>query len=67
MTRKVFKYKSLKIFMNNKKCISPVVATALLIVVAVLAVVGFQGWFGTFSSKLFTDTETQSGSGSLST
>lgn len=46
--------------MNKKKAISPVIATALLIVVAVVAVVTFQTWFGTFSSKIFTDTETQS-------
>lgn len=45
---------------NSKKAISPVVATALLLVVAVVAVVGFQGWFSTFSSSLFTNTETQS-------
>ena len=46
--------------MNKKKAISPVIATALLIVVAVVAVVSFQTWFGTFSSKIFSDTETQS-------
>ncbi len=46
--------------MLSKKTISPVVATALLLVVAVFAVVSFQTWFGDFSSKLFTNTETQS-------
>ena len=46
--------------MLSKKAISPVVATALLLVVAVVAVVGFQGWFGDFSSKLNAKTETQS-------
>ena len=44
----------------NKKTISPVVATALLIVVAVVSVVGFQTWFGDFSSGVFSNTETQS-------
>ena len=48
--------------MKFKKCISPVVATALLLVVAVVAVVGFQNWFGTFSSNLFSKTEIQSNS-----
>lgn len=40
-----------------KKSISPVVASALLLVVAVVAVVGFQNWYGIFSSKLLSDTE----------
>lgn len=39
------------------KGISPVVATALLIVVAVVAVVGFQSWFQTYSSSTFSDVE----------
>jgi len=43
-----------------KKAISPVIATALLLIVAVIAVVGFQIWFGTFSSGLFVKTQTQS-------
>jgi flagellin-like protein len=45
--------------MFSKKGISPVVATALLLVVAVVAVVGFQGWFSEFSSSTFTDVELQ--------
>ncbi|MFW5704974.1 MAG: archaellin/type IV pilin N-terminal domain-containing protein [Nanoarchaeota archaeon] len=48
----------------NKKAISPVVATALLLVVAVVAVVGFQNWFGSFSSEVFADVE-QQGSDSI--
>ena len=47
---------------RSKKALSPVVATALLIVVAVGALVGFQTWFNQYSSSLFTDVE-QSGSG----
>ncbi len=47
----------------NKKAISPVVATALLLVVAVVAVVGFQSWFTTFQSKQLTDVELQTSSG----
>ena len=43
--------------MLNKKALHPVVATALLLVVAVVSVVGFQGWFQTFSSTLFVDVE----------
>ena len=42
-----------------KKAISPVVATALLLVVAVVSVVGFSGWFQTFQSELFVDIERQ--------
>jgi flagellin-like protein len=53
--------------LNNRKAISPVVATALLLVVAVLAVVGFSGWFTTFSSGMFVDIEKQTTeSGSVS-
>ena len=45
---------------HPKKCISPVVATALLLVVAVTAVVGFQGWFGTYSTKILSGVESSS-------
>jgi len=48
----------------NKKGISPVVATALLLVVAVVAVVGFQTWFNTYQSGLNVKVEQQSQSGS---
>ena len=50
----------------NKKAISPVVATALLLVVAVVAVVGLQSWFTTFQSKQLTDVELQTSSGGAS-
>ncbi len=40
-----------------RKSISPVIATALLLVVGVVAVVSFQTWFGIFSSKIFADTQ----------
>jgi len=43
--------------MVNKKAISPVVATALLLVVAVIAVVGFQGWFGGFITNMQSDAD----------
>ena len=46
---------------NFKKAVSPVVATALLLVVAVTSVVFFQGWFNEFSSSTFTDVESQTG------
>ena len=36
--------------MYFRKSISPVVATALLLVVAVVAVTSFQSWFTTFQS-----------------
>ena len=35
----------------NKKGISPVIAVALLVIVSVIAVVGFQTWFTTYSSQ----------------
>jgi len=44
----------------SHKCVSPIVATALLLVVVVVAVVGFQGWFSTYSSFIFTKTEQDS-------
>jgi len=44
---------------------SPVVAVALLLVVAVVAVAGFQGWFGMYSSQIFTKVETDSKGDSL--
>lgn len=46
--------------MFNKKGISPVVATSLLLVVAVLTVVYFQNWFTFFSSGIFANVETDS-------
>ncbi len=51
----------------NKKAISPVVATALLLVVAVVAVVGFQTWFNTYQAGLSTKVEQQSNTGSVVT
>lgn len=46
--------------MANKKTISPVVATALLLVVAVVAVVGFQTWFKDYQSGIQADAEQKS-------
>ena len=48
--------------MLTKHGISPVVATALLLVVGVLAVVSFQTWFESYSSILFAKSEQQSSS-----
>jgi flagellin-like protein len=58
--RQFYKIYFYYMLMINKKAISPVVATALLLVVAVSSVVGFQGWFSEFSSSMFVDVETQS-------
>jgi len=44
---------------SSKKAISPVVATALLLVVAVVAVVGFQAWFNTYNTSLNSKVEQQ--------
>lgn len=51
----------------TKKAISPVVATALLLVVAVVAVVGFQSWFTTYQSGVNVKVEQNSKSGSALT
>ena len=42
---------------SKKRGITPVVATALLLVVAVLAVVGFGKWFNSYESKVLTGIE----------
>ena len=47
----------------NKKAISPVVATALLLVVAVVAVVGFQTWFASYQSSVEAQVEDQAETG----
>jgi hypothetical protein len=46
--------------MNTKRGVGPVIASSLLIVVAVVAIIGFQTWFNTFESSLFSEVETQS-------
>ena len=46
--------------LSAKKGIGPVVAIALLIVVAVSSVIGFQTWFGAFQSNIQTKSETSS-------
>lgn len=43
-----------------KKAISPVIAAALLLVVAVAAVVGFQNWMSTYSSSTYSDVDEKS-------
>lgn len=45
----------------QKKALGAVVATALLLVVTVVAVAGFSGWFSTYQSDLYTGVETQEG------
>lgn len=49
--------------MIAKKAIGPVIATSLLLVVAVAAIVGFQSWYQTFSTDTFADVDDKSGSG----
>lgn len=46
---------------KNNKAIGVVVALSLLMVVSVSSVVFFQNWYGSFSSMLFADAETNSG------
>ena len=45
---------------KNKKGISSVIATSLLLVVAVFSIISFQNWFGIYSSQIFSETEIQS-------
>jgi flagellin-like protein len=52
---------------SNKKAISPVVATVLLLVVAVVAVIGFQNWFQTYQSGVTADVEKNSKTGTAVT
>jgi len=47
---------------KNKKAIGPVVATSLLLIVAIVAVIGFQSWFTYYSSSTLSQIESQSGS-----
>jgi flagellin-like protein len=44
----------------KRNAISPVVAAALLMVVAVVAVTGFQSWFADYSSEMLSDVEIKS-------
>lgn len=53
--------------MESCKGVGPVVAVALLIVVSVVAVIGFQNWYGTFQSKTFSDIEIKVKEGSSRT
>jgi hypothetical protein len=50
-----------KLFYSNK-AIGPVVATALLLIVVVVAVVGFQNWFQSYQSSMFSDVEIKNNS-----
>ena len=45
---------------KSKKGVHPVIAVSLLLVVSVISVVGFQGWFTSFSSNVLVDAESES-------
>jgi hypothetical protein len=45
---------------KSKKAIGPVVATALLLVVAVVTLISFQGWYQTYQSDILSKTERKS-------
>ena len=49
----------MKKMMYEKKALSPVVQTALLLVVAVAAVVAFQQWYSAYQSEVVTDISAQ--------
>ena len=53
------KFQSKKIYNFSKKAISPVIATALLLVVAVGSVTMFDSWFQEFSSHTYSNVETK--------
>ncbi len=42
---------------SHKKAMGPLVAASLLLAIAVVSVVAFQGWFNLYSSKTFTTVE----------
>lgn len=42
---------------KNKKCFSAVVATTLILILAVVTVAYFSSWFGNFTSKVITDND----------
>ena len=46
--------------MINKKTISPVVATVLLLVVTIISIVGFSDWFDSFQTNIQSDIEINS-------
>ncbi len=50
-------------YFKNKKSLGAVVATALLLIIVVLGVLGFQTWFSTFQSELNSDIEIKSSNG----
>lgn len=51
----------------HRKSIGAVVATSLLIVVAVLSIVAYQSWFKSFSTETYSDVEKKSSSNIVST
>lgn len=53
--------------MKSRKAMGPVVASALLLVVAVVGIVGFQSWYETFQSTKLVDINSQSTEGIFST
>lgn len=44
----------------NRKALGPVIAIFLLVIVSVVAVIGFQSWFQGYESKTFSDVEIKS-------
>ena len=55
MTSKIYKCYTSNIFIMSKKGLSSVVAIALLLVVSVVSVVGFNNWYQTYSSNLLVE------------
>lgn len=45
------------VYIKSKKCLSGIVATSLIIILAVLSTISFQSWFGNFQSGVFNDAE----------
>lgn len=56
----IFRFFPNNIFNSSKKGISPIIATILLLIIGIVAVIGFQNWFQTFQSGLFVQVEQDS-------
>ncbi len=52
---------------KSKKCVGPVVAVSLLLVIAVISMVAFQSWFSGYQSYLFAQTDEKGSANAVNT
>lgn len=52
--------------MYNKKALSAIIATCLLLVVTIFVIIAFKTWYANYSSSVFSDIENRDSSASLS-